>query len=226
MKKLIVSFVLATLFLSIVSIGIASSVKNKASIPEIETITFVDYREPTHAGPGPHPTDCSGNFKFTNGGLKWLETTVTYDIDESTIPSELSSSDVSTAIANSFDAWKSAESASPTFSEDTSTNTISWQSLGTGGIVAYASISYYPATKEIAAFNMVFNSDLDWSTSGEAGKFDVFNVATHEAGHVEGLNHVNAPQDGLESMYKLTDEGETIKQTLCTGDISGIQALY
>lgn len=226
MKKTIIIFVLVTLFLSVASIGAAIDGKNKASTPEIETITFVDYKGPTHAGKGPHPTDCSDSFHFIRGGLKWLVSSVTYDINENSIPIGLSSSDVATAISNSFDAWKNAESSSPTFSEGTGTNTVSWQSLGTGGIVAYVSISYFPKSKEIVAFSMVFNSDLDWSTSGEAGKFDVQNVGTHEAGHVEGLGHVKAPKDGLDSMYKLVDEGEIIKQTLCTGDITGIQALY
>ena len=52
------------------------------------------------------------------------------------------------------------------------------------------------------------------------------NVATHEAGHVEGLGHVNAPKDGLETMYKLTAPEETLKKTLCDGDLAGIDALY
>ena len=52
------------------------------------------------------------------------------------------------------------------------------------------------------------------------------NVATHEAGHVEGLGHVNAPKDGVETMYKFTDEGETFRRKLCDGDLAGIDALY
>lgn len=206
----------------------AISSKPEQSLPQIETITFVDYWEPSHAGPGPHPSTCSGNFQFTQGGLKWTISSVKYNIDESSIPASLSSAAVSTALDNTFNTWEAAEASSPSFSEDnSSTNIIAWQSLGTTtGVVAFAQVSYIPPLKQIVGFQMVFNSDLSWSTSGESGKYDLQNVATHESGHVEGLDHVNAPKDGLESMYKLTATGETIKQDLCTGDTAGIQALY
>jgi hypothetical protein len=224
MQKIALGLLIGAVVLAVSGVAMGRAMPVPLHQPQLETITFVDYWVPSHAGPGPHPVECSGNFKFTRGGLKWLVSSVTYDINESTIPSGLSGA--ATAIGDAFDVWTSAESASPTFSEGASSNTISWQALGTGGIVAYASISYYPATKEIVAFQMVFNSDLDWSTSGESGKFDVQNVAAHEAGHVEGLGHVNAPKDGLETMYKLTTTGETIKQTLCDGDIAGVSQLY
>ena len=136
--------------------------------------------------------------------------------------------DVEFAIDAAFGAWENAPSDSPTFKKVPSgtDNTVSWQPLGTGGIVAFASISFIPPTKTIVAFNIVFNSDLTWSTSKDDDAFDVQNVATHEAGHVEGLGHVNAPKDGVETMYKFTDEGETFRRNLCDGDIAGIQALY
>jgi len=212
--------------LALVVAPVLAAPSHRAVTPKLETITFVDYW--THAGPGPHPSgenDCSGNFRFTNGGLKWSDSSVNYALNST--GSGLGASDVSAAITAAFDVWKTAESISPTFNESGgASNTIAWASLGTTGVVAQASITYNPPTKTIVAFSMTFNSDLDWSITGEAEKFDVQNIAVHETGHVEGLNHVNAPKDGVESMYRLTATGETLKGDLCVGDIAGIQKLY
>lgn len=202
-----------------------------ASQPDIETITFVDYW--SHAGPGPHPTDCSGSFRFISGGIRWPAAAVTYDLLTGTIPAGLSSGAVASAVQAALDAWTDADTDgdatnAPAFSDSGATDpdTVGWASLGTTGIVAATSVSYLPASKTITGFDLTFNSDLAWSATGAADTFDVRNVGTHEAGHAFGMDHVSAPKDGLETMYRLTAEQEVLKQTLCTGDVAGIQALY
>lgn len=197
-----------------------------ASAPsDLEMAWFVDYF--SHAGPGPHPASCSGSFGFIAGGISWSISAVSYDLLSGTIPAGLGAGAVATAVQSSFDAWSGAEASAPDFAEAGGVaNTVSWASLGGTGIVAATAVSYIPRTKTIVGFDMFFNDDLDWDTGGSAGAFDVQNVGTHEAGHAFGLGHVNAPKDGLETMYKLTDEGELIKQSLCTGDVAGITALY
>lgn len=67
-----------------------------------------------------------------------------------------------------------------------------------------------------------------WSAIGTSvpGYFDVQNVATHEAGHTLFLGDLyQAPAYEL-TMYGYTEPGEIRKQTLGTGDISGLQKLY
>jgi hypothetical protein len=54
---------------------------------------------------------------------------------------------------------------------------------------------------------------------------DLKNIATHEFGH-NGLNDLYMPPSIALTMYGYSGYGETDKQTLGTGDISGIQALY
>lgn len=66
---------------------------------------------------------------------------------------------------------------------------------------------------------------FNWSLSGEAGKMDFENIATHELGHAVGLGHPSNTCT-LETMYAYAGYGETIKQDLHTGDINGINLLY
>lgn len=70
---------------------------------------------------------------------------------------------------------------------------------------------------------VTFNKNLVWSTSGESGKFDVQNIATHEFGHWLCLGHSS---DTEATMYKNAAAGETKRRTLNTDDIQGIRSIY
>ena len=74
-------------------------------------------------------------------------------------------------------------------------------------------------------WDAVFNSDYAWSETGEAGKMDYQNIATHEFGHSLGLTH---PEDTCteETMYAYGSSGETKKRTLEAGDRAGVNELY
>lgn len=151
-------------------------------------------------------------------------------------------------ILNSFQSWRAAEPLAPevratqndtdagpgiaydgvqaigfgpisdTYGSDTLAVTVYWYSRGKIG--GYSKVLH---------FDMMFNTAYSWSTAaaadscGGSGAFDVLNVATHEAGHVYGLNHNN---DCNLTMNPTASEGETIKSTLAAGDKKGIQALY
>lgn len=83
-----------------------------------------------------------------------------------------------------------------------------------------------PFARELTEWDMVFDdTDYDWSSTGEAGKMDFENIATHELGHAVGMSH---PENSCteETMYWLADFGETKKQTLNQGDIDGVGKLY
>jgi hypothetical protein len=54
---------------------------------------------------------------------------------------------------------------------------------------------------------------------------DVLNIVAHETGHALGLGHP-AYRCTEETMYAYATEGETKKQTLEAGDITGITTLY
>jgi len=83
-----------------------------------------------------------------------------------------------------------------------------------------------PSQRELVEWDQIYDDvDFDWSSSGEAGKMDFGNIAMHELGHSFGLGH---PDDSCteETMYRFGSEGETKKQTLEAGDITGVNKLY
>lgn len=65
-----------------------------------------------------------------------------------------------------------------------------------------------------------------WSISGEAGKFDLQNIATHENGHTLVLGDLYDSANTEQTMYGYAGYGETKKRTLNWGDIAGIAAIY
>jgi len=78
-----------------------------------------------------------------------------------------------------------------------------------------------------AAVNQVYDDvDFDWSASGETGKMDFENIATHELGHSVGLGDLYQSACAEQTMYGYAGFGETKKQTLEAGDIAGAVKLY
>jgi hypothetical protein len=108
-------------------------------------------------------------------------------------------------------------------------NTVSWGEIdGLGGIIAITYFWYYVNTKELIDTDIIFDADELWSISAEvpSDKFDVWNIATHEAGHTLVLGDLRSPKDGALTMHAYTWLGDTVKRTLGSGDILGVRAIY
>jgi|GEM_PF-2838940 len=84
---------------------------------------------------------------------------------------------------------------------------------------------FYQQSGEIIDADILFSTTFDWSTdvNGEAGKADLQSIATHEMGHLLGLDH---PGVADATMYWSAVEGEIHKRTLAADDIQGICYLY
>jgi len=67
----------------------------------------------------------------------------------------------------------------------------------------------YDSTNRMRRFTMTFNSAVQWSPTGEAGKFDIENVTAHELGHALGLNHPTTAACGEQTMWASAGAGET-----------------
>jgi len=83
-----------------------------------------------------------------------------------------------------------------------------------------------PSQRGLVEWDMVYDDvDFSWSATGEPGKMDFENIASHEIGHAVGMGH---PSDGCteETMFRYASTGETKKRTLEAGDIAGIKKLY
>jgi Matrixin len=105
-------------------------------------------------------------------------------------------------------------------------NTVSSGDLGSSGILAQNTYWYTRRGKLVVENDIVFNTRYAWSTSGEAGKYDVQNIGTHELGHCLVLDDLYKSYQSELTMYGYGATGETKKSTLETGDVDGIKHIY
>lgn len=106
-------------------------------------------------------------------------------------------------------------------------NTVCWGTIdGPGGIVAITYFSYLVDSRELIEFDILFDDEEPWSTTGAGDAFDVQSVMTHELGHTLILDDLTSPKTGALTMHAYTWLGDTWKQTLGLGDILGIQKIY
>jgi len=83
-----------------------------------------------------------------------------------------------------------------------------------------------PGGRQLVEWDQVYNTSYPWSETGEAGKMDFENIATHELGHTFGLGDLYTADCTEETMYGFSGFGEVKKSTLEGGDIKGISSLY
>jgi hypothetical protein len=87
-------------------------------------------------------------------------------------------------------------------------------------------------TDGLVESDTVFNRSLGWGNVADTGDgcnetqpyYDLQNIATHEFGHIYGLDH---PADGrFETMYAYGYTGESLKRTPGQGDLAGLATIY
>jgi len=94
-------------------------------------------------------------------------------------------------------------------------------------IIAQTSIWYIPRGKRLVEFDVVFNNYYEWGDASiNPTLMDLQNIATHELGHGAGLDDLYNSVCSLQTMYGYSNDGETIKRDLASGDIAGIKKLY
>src|SRR5215475_251336 len=71
--------------------------------------------------------------------------------------------------------------------------------------------------------DIAFNPALEFSTSAEAGKFDIQSVLTHEIGHLLGLDH-SAMVSSVMVPFGVVSQLD--QRTLSYDDIAGITEIY
>jgi hypothetical protein len=156
---------------------------------------------------------------YSYSGIHWSSYPVSVDTGDASVPLSWI-----TPLAQSMATWNSQTSPFY-FNVGYSGHQIKVQNSGNNGAPATAYISY-DGSNHITDVDVYFNSYYSWSTSGEAGKYDVKNVATHEFGHWLMLNDLYGGGDTEKTMYGYVSTGETKKRTLETDDINGINAIY
>jgi len=125
---------------------------------------------------------------------------------------------ISSAQRNRTD-WESNDLHMILFDEDNSSGFFPEGSA----TVAVTPVWFYSSGR-ISDADVLFNGrGFEFTTSGEAGKFDVQDVATHELGHLMGLDH--SGWAGA-SMYPYVDQDVTLHRSLSLDEVGGLRHAY
>lgn len=148
-----------------------------------------------------------------------------------------------TALRNAIDEWNAAPGSSAHLAENVSPGQqarTDWSSSSVhlllfdednssgyfpsgSGTVAITPIWFYGGGS-ISDADVLFNGKgFNFTTSGQAGRFDVQDVATHELGHLLGLDHTGVAGA---SMYPYVDTSVVLHRSLAGDDIGGMRELY
>lgn len=186
-----------------------------------------------HLG-GPTAKDAGGTETRANAGYRW-DGTKWYSSDLP-MPYWINTSFNSTersVLQASFDTWENDPNSSMDYEYQGTTGRSGPSYDGynvmtkgsTGGSIA--TTYYWSIGGHVLDIDIIYDySAWAWSTSGEAGKFDLQNIATHENGHTLVLGDLYDGANTEQTMYGYGAYGETRKRTLNWGDVAGIAAVY
>lgn len=172
-----------------------------------------------------------------------LPSSVTYHLNTSSAPSSIGAASFSSLAGNAYNSWQNAVSGKVTFSKGTDTtvnrnaldfqNIVAWgRTLGTALAVTYT--RYYTATHEVADVDTIMNVKFPWNWTDPSlnqcslysNSYDAQDILTHETGHWMGLDDTYSSQYVDNTMYGYGAKGEVKKDTLTSGDINGVKAIY
>ena len=143
------------------------------------------------------------------------------------------------AVARAFASWEAAPGSRAAFFREVDTLSRDWagpthlvlfdEDGSTGwfppsaGVVALTPLSYATSDGRILDADVIFNGrDYAFSTDGTPGSFDIQDVATHEIGHLLGLDHVPLPDA---SLWPWVAAGEWRHRSPSSDDRAGAAAL-
>ena len=195
-----------------------------------------------------HLTSSTGS---TQTPLKWNQTRLRWFATDRGVAG-VTAAQFQTAVAAGFATWEAVPTASVAFQFVGFTSAVPFDDDGisTFGfdaqpdldrVLGATSFVVDTLTGEIVESDVFFNSIFSWSTAaaGDASRFDLQSVATHEIGHFVGLGHsaigeTEIRPDGgrrvLASgavMFPISlGRGITADRTLQPDDIAGVSDLY
>lgn len=242
MRKVLISILImfvAGLYSGLPFLSIAQAQKD-----DIVLKTFV-HDPQGHGKPQPvsNCTDTTNDqvSDFGLAGWQMPSLGMSYKINFSTKPRNLTDSEVKNAIADSFGTWNAADAnqiftdggtTSAKTAKYDGTNAILWKAI-TSSALAITYAWYNTSTGQLVEADTVFNQNYKWDLTnisagdcgGTTGDYDVQNIATHEFGHWVGLDDLYSTADKDLTMYGYGETKELKKDSLGLGDISGVNAI-
>ncbi len=175
-----------------------------------------------------------------------LPSTINYWLNPGSVPSSVGSLHLNTITDNSFAVWESEAGVAANAFGTTSVNRavqdgqwlVTWGRISASAL-AMTYVWYYPDTGKVVEIDTIMNqkyywmwsNPVDWhmpagQTCAYTNAYDAQNILTHEIGHWFGLNDHKTAEYSQHTMYGYGATRETKKDTLTTGDVNGIKAIY
>ncbi len=178
---------------------------------------------------------------LTGEPVRWATACLTYYLETSS-SADLVRGDVESALTAAFEEWSSLATAYPRFGYGGATcggavgvepleprNIILWREEPGSWehpirVVALTSTSIDDATGFIVDADVEFNGEHQrFAIDGASDAFDVRQIATHEVGHMLGLDHT--PVEAA-VMFERTDKGARDNYVLHADDVAGVEASH
>lgn len=159
-----------------------------------------------------------------------LPGSVTYRLNVASMPSF----DLVKLAVSSFGTW--ATPSGVTFSKGSDTtktrnaldfeNIVAWGRTP-GSALAVTYTRYYTATGVVADVDTIMNNRVKWNWNACAlDSYNAQDILTHELGHWMGLDDEYTASYVDNTMYGYGSMGEIKKNTLTSGDVAGVGAIY
>jgi len=209
----------------------------------VRTHVFLPGRDAARTGGGkPQPSTANCSADGTSQGdatFTGFKTTGGFaQLNLATAPGSVRSG-AEQAIKNAFGAWTTGHPA-PSFTvalastatkETPNRHTDVLFGRTPGNAIAVTYTWRWSDTQEYES-DTVFSNRVAWAIVPETGDgcnenvvaYDLQNIATHEFGHIYGLDHPTG--DRFATMYAYGYTGETLKRTLAPSDSAGIDTVY
>jgi hypothetical protein len=184
--------------------------------------------------------------------LKWKTLPVRYFVSSSALAPNITLDQLDAAVGRAFATWQTVPTTSITYQrvgftqasprEDDGMTVLGFASHPEQDrVLGATSFTIDAQTGTIVEADIFFNSAFPWSVAsgGEAGRFDLQSIATHEIGHLTGLGHSALGETELQPsggrrvisaeavMFPIAfSAGNTAGRMLRADDIAGVSDLY
>lgn len=218
--------------------------KLKVIVHKVKTDNSAKPSSSPKPSPTPSPvctiSDPDSSSQVKAGGWH-MPSGMTYSLSTSSAPNSVRSS-LANIAQISFTEWSKNTGGLVSFNKGADTtivssafdgqNIIAWNRIGNSAL-AITYTWYFTDTGLVAENDTIMNKKYSWSWTPykadvcvNSSSYDTQDILTHELGHWMGLGDEYADSYINNTMYGYGSTGEIMKDTLTSGDISGLQTIY